>query len=151
MKILQMVLLLGFVVVELLSLGGRTAAHGKGYPHVKDPWPVPEESRNRKNPTAVTEASLSSARDIYRQRCIQCHGETGKGDGPDAAMYAVKPADFSDAYMMSGMSDGEIFYKISEGRRPMPSFKKRLTEEQRWHVVNFLRAFARKTSNAGKN
>ena len=57
-------------------------------------------------------------------------------------MYSVKPANFTDSHMMSEMTDGELFWKLSEGRRPMPSFKKRLTEEQRWQLVNFVRTFA---------
>jgi mono/diheme cytochrome c family protein len=76
--------------------------------------------------------------------CAQCHGEQGKGDGPDAPMYDVVPTNFTDAHMMAEMTDGEIFWKVSEGRRPMPSFKKRLTEEQRWQVVNYLRTFVPK-------
>jgi len=52
--------------------------------------------------------------------------------------------------MMEEMTDGEIFYKISEGRRPMPSFKKRLTEEQRWQLVNYVRTFAPKLEPAPK-
>jgi mono/diheme cytochrome c family protein len=42
------------------------------------------------------------------------------------------------------MTDGEIFWKMTEGRKPMPSFKKQLTDEQRWQLVNFLRTFAPK-------
>ena len=36
----------------------------------------------------------------------------------------------------------QIFYQISEGRKPMPSFKKRLTEDQRWGLVLFVRTFS---------
>jgi mono/diheme cytochrome c family protein len=43
---------------------------------------------------------------------------------------------------MSAQSDGELFYKISEGRRPMPEFKTKLTEEQRWQLVLFTRSLA---------
>jgi len=48
------------------------------------------------------------------------------------------------------MTDGELFWKISEGRRPMPEFKKRLTEEQRWQLVNYVRTFAPKPAPAPK-
>ncbi len=61
-----------------------------------------------------------------------------------AEMSSPKPADFADAQMMGGMTDGEVFYKISEGRMPMPSFKKKLSDEQRWQLVNLIRAFAPK-------
>ena len=42
---------------------------------------------------------------------------------------------------MSATTDGELFYQISEGRKPMPAFKKRLTEEQRWQLVLLVRSF----------
>ncbi len=128
------------VLLLLLSgvLAGWTAAHG-----VKN-WPAPEEAKKLKNPVVATAASLAAAKAIYLDNCAQCHGEQGKGDGTESVMYDVKPADFSDAHMMGEMSDGEIFWKIGEGRRPMPSFNKRLTEEQRWQLVNFVRTFAPK-------
>ena len=43
---------------------------------------------------------------------------------------------------MNTVTDGEIFYQISEGRKPMPSFKKRLTEDQRWGLVLLVRSFS---------
>ncbi len=102
-----------------------------------------------KNPVPVTEEGLAAARDLYLENCAQCHGEKGKGDGPQAAMYSVKPADFTNAQTMGEMTDGEIFYKMSEGRQPMPPFKKSLSEEKRWQLVRFLRTFAPKSSDPG--
>jgi len=120
-------------------------------PHGKDPWPVPDEARKMKNPVVSTEASLAAAKAIFLDSCAQCHGEGGKGDGSEAAMYSVKPANFTDAHMMSEMTDGELFWKISEGRRPMPSFKKQLTEEQRWQLVNFVRNFVPRPTPPAKS
>ena len=57
-------------------------------------------------------------------------------------MYDPSPADLTDASKMSKRSDGEIYYQISEGRKPMPSFKKKLTEQQRWQLVLFVRSLA---------
>lgn len=135
---------MAMAVGAVLSIGMWLSEHGK------DHWSVPEEAKKRNNPIPATEAGLAAARDLYRDKCAQCHGETGKGDGPEAGKYDVKAADFTDAYMMSEMTDGEIFYKISEGRRPMPSFKKRFTEEQRWQLVHFLRTFAAKSVTPSK-
>jgi mono/diheme cytochrome c family protein len=52
------------------------------------------------------------------------------------------PADLTDSARMAAITDGEIFYQITEGRRPMPSFKNRLTEDQRWQLVLFLRTLS---------
>jgi len=128
-----------------LALAGWAAAHG-----TKN-LPVPEQAKKLKNPTAPTEASLAAAKTMYLDHCAQCHGEEGKGDGPESPMYDVKPANFTDAHMMGEMTDGEIFWKISEGRRPMPSFKKRLTEEHRWQLVNYIRTFAPQPAPGAKS
>lgn len=105
-------------------------------------WPVPEAAKKRANPVKSTPQVLVAAKSIYAEMCVQCHGDTGKGDGTEAMMYTVKPANFTDKPMMDAMTDGEIFYKMTEGRRPMPAFKNTLTEEQRWQMVHFVRTFA---------
>jgi hypothetical protein len=113
-------------------------------------WVVPEEVKRLKNPLPPSEPTLKTARRIYLDECAQCHGEHGKGDGPEAMMHSTAPADLTDAGRMNTVTDGEIFYQISEGRRPMPSFKKRLTEEERWGLVLFVRSFARPPAGAAK-
>jgi mono/diheme cytochrome c family protein len=106
------------------------------------PWVVPEEVKKLKNPLAPAESTLKAARGIYMDECAQCHGEGGKGDGPEAAMHDPAPSNITDSKHMNTVTDGEIFYQISEGRKPMPSFKKRLTEDQRWGLVLFVRTFS---------
>ena len=105
-------------------------------------WPVPEEAKQLKNPLQPSESALESAKTIYKNKCANCHGDTGAGDGPDAERYDPLPADFTDTKLMNNVRDGELFYKISEGKKPMPNFKAKLTEEQRWQLVLLLRSFA---------
>ena len=116
-------------------------------------WPVPEEAKQLKNPLQPTAPALKSARELYLDKCAHCHGDTGKGDGRDASRYDPAPTDFTDAKRMNGATDGELFYKISEGKKPMPVFKTKLSEDQRWELVLFIRSFAQSspaTSNAEK-
>jgi len=108
----------------------------------KPNWRVPDEQKQRKNPLAPSEAALNAAKPVYSEQCANCHGDTGKGDGSDAMMYDPGPADLTDASHINKLTDGEIYYQITEGRKPMPSFKKRLTEEQRWQLVLLVRSFA---------
>lgn len=105
-------------------------------------WIIPEEAKRRENPIQPSAQALDAARGIYKENCAQCHGDTGKGDGPEAARHYPSPADLTNAKRMNVVTDGEIFYQISEGRRPMPSFKSRMTEEQRWQLVLLVRSFA---------
>jgi mono/diheme cytochrome c family protein len=115
----------------------------------KSDWTVPEEAKRVKNPLAPSDAALKSAAVLYRDNCGQCHGETGEGDGPEGMMYQPPPANLTDAKRMNALTDGEIFYKVSEGRKPMPAFKKKLGKEQRWQLVLFVRSFAGKTAGSG--
>jgi mono/diheme cytochrome c family protein len=108
----------------------------------EEPWVVPEEVKKLKNPLPPSESTLKAAKGIYTDECVQCHGEHGKGDGPEAMMHSPAPADLTDTRHMNTVTDGEIFYQISEGRKPMPSFKKGLTEDQRWGLVHLVRSFS---------
>jgi hypothetical protein len=109
-------------------------------------WPVPEEAKQLKNPLQPTVPVLKSAREVYADKCAHCHGDTGKGDGRDAIRYDPAPTDFTDAKRMSDATDGELFYKISEGKKPMPVFKNKLTEDQRWELVLLIRSFTQSSS-----
>ncbi len=109
-------------------------------------WPVPEEAKQLKNPLQPSPSALNSAKKIYLDKCANCHGDTGKGDGRDAARYDPQPANFTDPKLMSGVTDGELFYKISEGKKPMPVFKTKLSEDDRWQLVLLIRSFAPRPS-----
>lgn len=106
------------------------------------PRQMTEADKNMKNPVAPSEASLKAARLIFAERCVSCHGEQGKGDGPDSMMYDPAPSDLTDPRRMRRQTDGELFFKITYGRKPMPSFESRLSEEQRWELVLLLREFS---------
>jgi mono/diheme cytochrome c family protein len=112
------------------------------------PWTVPVEAKQRTNPIPPSDAALNAIRPVYLDKCAPCHGEFGKGDGHDAKRYDPLPTDFSNSTRLRGVTDGELFYKITEGHKPMPSFKKRLTDEQRWELVLLIRSFATPFSTA---
>jgi mono/diheme cytochrome c family protein len=128
-------LLLALVILLIFLSIGLAAFH-------KTPWKVPLEDKLRKNPIASTDANLNAAKPVYNEYCANCHGDTGKGDGSDAMMYDPSPSDLTDAKHMNSLTDGEIFYQITQGRKPMPSFRKKLTEDQRWQLVVLVRSFS---------
>ena len=72
-----------------------------------------------------------------------CHGAAGKGDGPGGAALEKRPTDFG-ARVRAGATDGELFWKISEGRSPMLSWKGSLTETQRWELVDYIKTLGGK-------
>lgn len=119
------------------------------FAHGGKPWPVPEQARKRRNPVAATAESVQQGAKLYREHCLVCHGEQGDGQAPWREKLSVTPASFAERRMMSRMTDGEIFWKMSKGRDQMPAFKDKLSERQRWHVVNYLRTLAREKPAAG--
>src|SRR5205809_4696959 len=105
----------------------------------KKPWPVPDAAKNKKNPVASNAASLAAGKELWATHCKSCHGAKGLGDGSKAAQLKTEPGDFSKAEFQS-QSDGSIFYKTSEGREDMPSFKKKIPDaDERWSIVDYIR------------
>jgi mono/diheme cytochrome c family protein len=105
-------------------------------------WIIPEEAKQRHNPLQSSARVIEAARPLYTENCERCHGATGKGNGPESARQYPAPSDLTDTQRMNAQTDGAIFYQISEGRRPMPSFTRRLTEEQRWQLVLLIRSLS---------
>lgn len=98
-----------------------------------------------KNPVAANAASVASGQQLYTKQCRMCHGTTGKAD--TAAARSMGASDLTDATWSRGSSDGEIFVVIQEGAGPefkMKGFKGRLSDQDTWHVVNYVRSLAGK-------
>jgi len=86
--------------------------------------------------------SLASGHTLYVENCAQCHGATGKGDGPGASSMNPKtpsPANFTDPERMGGLSPFKAFNTASFGVEgtAMASFAA-FTEEQRWQVAFYV-------------
>jgi mono/diheme cytochrome c family protein len=103
------------------------------------PWVVPADKAKVSNPVKGDAESLATGKTLWNQHCASCHGKTGLGDGSKAAQLETTPPDFSKA-AFQGQTDGAIFYKTSEGRGDMPSFKKKIPDQEDiWSLVNFMR------------
>ncbi|HEV2490309.1 MAG TPA: cytochrome c [Candidatus Acidoferrales bacterium] len=105
---------------------------------------MPAAAKEVKNPIPPNAGTLAYARGIYEERCAHCHGVKGDGKRPPGTTYFywTQPTKFTDAKIMDAMTDGEIFWKITTGNRPMPSYKDQLSKNDRWELVSFLRTFA---------
>jgi mono/diheme cytochrome c family protein len=93
-----------------------------------------------KNPVAATPTSMKAAASLWSKHCLSCHGARGRGDGPNAKTLETKTPDFTDRGFMASRSDGELFRKLSLGKRPMPAYKRKLSEAQRWQLINLMRS-----------
>ena len=115
----------------------------------KNTWELPANADKTKNPVEATAESVAKGKELFLERtkgnCVFCHGETGSGNEANLARLRRKPADLTNKERMTAMTDGEVFWKISKGIRGiMPAGEERMkTEEERWHVVNYVRTLAK--------
>ena len=98
-------------------------------------------ARKLQNPFPPTPEGIAAARLIYENRCANCHVMNGDGKGPKAEELSVAPADFRDDRAMAAIKDGELYWQITKGARPMPSFES-LSDQERWELVDYIRTFA---------
>ncbi|NJO68972.1 MAG: c-type cytochrome [Bacteroidetes bacterium] len=104
------------------------------------PWEVPANYKTMKNPVKSTPESIASGKALYNQHCASCHGKKGLGDGPKARTLDTPSGDMSGtAYQ--GQTDGEHFYKTKFGRGDMPKYDKKISDEDMWSMVNYMRTF----------
>ena len=104
-------------------------------------WKAPSRAARKTNPIAADEKSVAAGKGVYAAQCISCHGPTGHGDGPAAKDLNPKPRNLSDPAIQA-QSDGSIFWKITTGKAPMPTFEKLIGEDDRWNVINYVRTLA---------
>jgi mono/diheme cytochrome c family protein len=108
------------------------------------PWVAPKVADNVKNPMSGNNSTIAETKKLYITNCSPCHGDKGRGDGPASQGLNPKPADHTSVKVQSE-TDGAIFWKLSEGRNPMPGYKKIFSEDQRWELVNYIRTMAKNT------
>ncbi len=103
---------------------------------------VPAAYADLSNPVAADDASLARGEGTYTTLCASCHGDTGMGDGP--AGQALDPAPAPIAHTSQMMSDGYLFWRVTEGgshfSTAMPVWQEVLDEQARWDVINYIRA-----------
>ncbi len=77
---------------------------------------------------------------LFQQRCVQCHGEQGKGDGPLAEQLPGPPPDFTAPDYAANMSPQDIFDVITQGRmdKMMPPWGEQLSEDERWNLTAYV-------------
>jgi mono/diheme cytochrome c family protein len=109
-------------------------------------WIAPPEEVARPNPVPATPPNRTKGRALYQKHCAMCHGDKGKGDGPAGKFNALPPHDLTDPTLQQRLTDGEILWKLTEGRKQdeeivMPAMREKVPEEaDRWKLVLFVRS-----------
>jgi len=126
------------LVTFAYSGGGAAAADS-----MSGKWLSPAPSAAKKNPIAPTQDSIAAGQKIYSKTCAMCHGKGGDADGPAVIELNIHPAKLSDR-KLANESDGSLFWKITTGKKPMPTYGKRLSETDRWNLVNYIRTLPKR-------
>jgi mono/diheme cytochrome c family protein len=104
----------------------------------QDEWVVPAKYEKMTNPEEDSKENIAIGKSLYSKHCKSCHGKEGYGDGPKADEVEGDLGDFSSGDFQA-QSDGAVFYKSYIGRKDMPSFEKKMSEEDAWLVVHYMR------------
>jgi mono/diheme cytochrome c family protein len=99
---------------------------------------VPAAKKLKTSPIVFNTAVIKEGKSVYEKNCLSCHGNPGKGNFLPA--FVPPPADLATAKAQS-QTDGELFYRTSEGNLIMPKFKTTLSEVERWKLVGYIRSF----------
>jgi len=126
---------LGLLVIVSYALAFTVA------PNIPTPA-VPFTARFAQNPTPDTQETIDAGRVVFQANCAICHGPRGLGDGPQAFLLQPRPVNLQ--LHVPQHAPGELFYWISEGvvSTPMPAWKDKLTETERWEIIRYLQALA---------
>jgi mono/diheme cytochrome c family protein len=84
---------------------------------------------------AIPLEMLNQGKTIFEQNCVACHGPDGKGVVPGAP-------DFTNVEWMASRAPSEFFQVVTEGRGTMPSWQGRLSPDERWAAIEYIRSFA---------
>ena len=89
----------------------------------------------------TTPEKIGAGKELYAKNCASCHGDKGDGKGPAAVTLKAPPSNFTDARMMSTHASQELYDTLTQGKEKMPSYKNKLTDDQRWSLVDYLWTF----------
>lgn len=103
-------------------------------------WTIPEGAKDEKSPLKPSADVAKKGKSLFGSNCQKCHGPLGKGDGPDSDKNAPA-ADLTDEFRTELNPEGVLYYKIMNGHPPsMPPFKSKLTKNDAWALVEYLKA-----------
>ena len=129
-------------VTAVLGLGLTALAQNAPSAGTPAPAPVPVQSSSLVNPIKPTAESIAAAKKTYGYDCAMCHGENGDGKGETAADMKLSVKDLRDPATLKGLTDGQIYHIIVNGKGQMPAEGERAKPDRVWNLVVYLRTFS---------
>jgi cbb3-type cytochrome c oxidase subunit II len=112
-----------------------------------DEGDVPAEY-DKTNPLPVTIDNIDAGKRIWNRECAVCHGDAAHGEGVYRQGIEPVPPDFSAHADYADFTDGDYFWRISEGVpwTAMPTWKLVYNETERWQLVIYIRTMFTQTT-----
>ncbi len=129
---------------QIFTLGGFSAISLAVVGAVVFVSPPVQDSGLPINPIPPNVDSLAEGEMLYAENCFPCHGTTGAGDGPVGRTLNPPPADLTLHTQPGVHPDGRLYNWITNGFQDsvMPAFSEKLSDDERWHLVNYIRTLA---------
>ena len=133
------------IALPLIAFSFSLASFSYSYIQAKPmlSFVAPASASTLKNPLKGDATATAAGAIIYAKQCAPCHGTRGRGDGPASYTLTKAPANHT-ADQVQDLTDGALYWMITNGNAPMPAYSKTLNETQRWQLVDFIRTLARK-------
>lgn len=134
-------------MASLLSLSAGSLAGGEDVSH-SDAWQAPDQAQAKNNPIRYDVDSVQEGKLLFAQHCLQCHGYWGEGNGIVGLTLNGRPANL--LRLAGKQSPGAFAWKIAEGRGAMPSYRDSLSQDEIWHLVNFVESLENEVGSSGQ-
>jgi mono/diheme cytochrome c family protein len=142
---------MGYLKLGVVVFSVSAFVAGTAYAEEKDPTVsrVPGDQRAKakalKNPIAKTPENIAKGKAIYEGKgtCFNCHGVSGKGDGPAGQILNPSPRNFTNPKFHKNRKDGEMMWVIkngSAGTGMVPLVPTAITEEEAWYTILYERS-----------
>jgi mono/diheme cytochrome c family protein len=115
-------------IIFIFSFGTRLSAQT---------WVVPDDQKAITAPFKFTPEMQKQGEQIYLKNCQSCHGLPGKDNW---VKLTPPPGDLAKEKAQI-QTDGELFYRITAGKVPMPEFRNIIAEDDRWWLIAYIRSF----------
>ena len=93
-------------------------------------------------PVDVTEKLVRRGQNRFQIYCQPCHGALGDGQGITKQYGMIATPSYHDDRLRQ-MAEGEIFNTITNGKNTMSSYADKLSPDDRWAVIAYVRALQR--------
>lgn len=104
---------------------------------------IPEEAKELTNPYSGDKSLVKPGSWVYQKYCWVCHGNNGMGNGPMAGDIKTQPVNFNNSDIVQ-KTDGQLFWRITNGGENMQPYKEVISDKERWMVVNYIRSLQKK-------